>query len=461
MNKILQIAWREFIATAMTKTFLLGLLLVPVMMALVAVLVPWMMKQGKTFEFDGEVLLVDPTGRVGPLLQDYLSPTAFAKRRAQLERQMSQLVPPALGRGKETAQGAATAGLDEVLGSVPTIRVRILPSDAPLDELKQQLHTSRVGKGGVFALIEIDAKALGASRDEAPSSPYRFFVAQKVDDRVVDELRSGLRHSLVQARFDELHLDGAAIRALMQVEGVQATRIGEDGEETSQELVSSLLPIVFMMMLFIVVMTSGQMLLTSTIEEKSSRVIELLLAAVSPTQLMAGKILGQGAVAALMLSVYFGLGILGLASLAAIGLLKPFMLLCFAIYFVIAFVTFAALMSAIGAAVNELREAQSLMTPVMLVTVLPMMLIGPISRDPNGTMATVLSFIPPVSPMIMVLRMASNAPPPGWQVALSILLGVLGAVAAVWIAGKVFRIGVLMYGKPPSLLTLWRWVRMS
>ena len=97
----------------------------------------------------------------------------------------------------------------------------------------------------------------------------------------------------------------------------------------------------------------------------------------------------------------------------------------------------------------------------MLAISLPMMLNMPISRDPNGTLATVLSFLPGVSPMVMVLRLASSAPPPEWQVALSLLVGLLGVAAAVWLAGKVFRIGLLMYGKPPDLRTLWRWVRMA
>ena len=110
---------------------------------------------------------------------------------------------------------------------------------------------------------------------------------------------------------------------------------------------------------------------------------------------------------------------------------------------------------------NELREAQTLLTPVMLVMMLPMMLWMPISRDPNSTFATVLSFLPPVNPFVMMLRLGSSVPPPAWQVWLSIGIGMVSAVAAVWFAGKVFRIGLLMHGKPPNFMTLVRWVRMS
>ena len=121
----------------------------------------------------------------------------------------------------------------------------------------------------------------------------------------------------------------------------------------------------------------------------------------------------------------------------------------------------ASFMAAIGAAVNELREAQSLMGPVMVVVMLPYILWFPISRDPNSTLSTVLSMVPPISPFAMMMRITSSDPPDTWQVLLSIGISALGAYACVWVAGKIFRIGLLMYGKPPNFKTLVRWVRMA
>ena len=247
----------------------------------------------------------------------------------------------------------------------------------------------------------------------------------------------------------------------MRVPRVTPRTVDEHGEKTGNEIVSLLLPMAFMGLILIAALTGGQQLMTSTIEEKSSRVVEVLLSAVSPTELMAGKILGQMGVASLMLALYAGVGVLAMASFAAIGLLDPWLLFYLAVFFLIAFIVLAALMAAIGAAVNELREAQTLLTPVMLVMMLPMMLWMPISRDPNSTFATVLSFLPPVNPFVMMLRLGSSVPPPAWQVWLSIGIGMVSAVAAVWFAGKVFRIGLLMHGKPPNFMTLVRWVRMS
>jgi ABC-2 type transport system permease protein len=248
---------------------------------------------------------------------------------------------------------------------------------------------------------------------------------------------------------------------LNELPRVRAVTVGEDGDSSAALAVGEILPIAFMMLMFMAIMTAGQMLVTTTVEEKSSRVVEVLLAAVSPTQLMAGKILGQLGVGLLMMSVYAGLGVLALLSFALTGLVEFWQLAVFALFFLIAFATFGALMAAAGAAVNELREAQSLLTPVVLLAVAPMLLWMPIRSDPNSTLATVLSLTPPVSPFVMVMRISSNTPPPVWQIGLALLIGVLAAAAAMWVAGKVFRVGLLMHGKPPNFATLVRWVRMA
>ena len=118
-------------------------------------------------------------------------------------------------------------------------------------------------------------------------------------------------------------------------------------------------------------------------------------------------------------------------------------------------------MMAIGAAVNQMTEAQSLFGPVMLVLMLPYVLSPMIGRAPNSTFSTVVSFLPPINTFAMMSRIASDAPPPAWQVWLTVLVGVAAAYAAVWFAAKVFRIGLLMHGKPPNFATLIRWARAA
>jgi ABC-2 type transport system permease protein len=201
--------------------------------------------------------------------------------------------------------------------------------------------------------------------------------------------------------------------------------------------------------------------MTSTVEEKASRVVEVLLSAVSPLELMAGKVLGQMAVSLLVLGLYIGIGVLMLSSFAMLGLLDPWLIAYLVIFFLITYFLFASVFGAIGAAVTEMREAQALVTPVMLLLMVPWLLVAPVARDPNTTMAIALSFIPPVNTLAMMIRMASTSPPPLWQVWLTIGIGLASACAVTWAAAKIFRIGLLMYGKPPNFATMLRWVRQA
>jgi hypothetical protein len=153
--------------------------------------------------------------------------------------------------------------------------------------------------------------------------------------------------------------------------------------------------------------------------------------------------------------------LLGLASFSLFGLLDQSLILYLFVFFLIAFFTIGSLMMAVGSAVNDMREAQSLMMPLMLLLMTPWFLWFPISRNPNSTLAVVVSFLPPVNSFGMLLRMSSTSPPPMWQVWLSIGVGIVGVVGAVWFASKVFRIGLLMFGRPPNLATLIRWVRAA
>src|SRR5690606_5728088 len=237
--------------------------------------------------------------------------------------------------------------------------------------------------------------------------------------------------------------------------------VTDEAERATVGGLNVMLPFAFMFLLIISVMGSGQALLTTVIEEKSSRVIEVLLSAVSPMQLMAGKLLGHMAVSLLAMSLYVGLGVLLLTSFSLMGLLDPSLIVYLLVFFLIGFFTIGSLMMASGAAVNDMREAQSLMTPLMLILMLPRFLCIPITRDPSSTLSLVASLTPPINTFAMLMRMGSAEPPPIWQVWLSIAIGIAGVFAAVWFAAKVFRIGILMYGKPPNFKTLVRWVRAA
>jgi len=474
MSKIPTIAVREFKATVLTKGFLIGLLILPLMILFLVLIFPRLIKSAeKAPRVVGEVAVLDVTGRIAPALLEYLKPEAIARRRGDLGEQAGEAVPEAMKQvGGGRIEQQQKQALDLVLGKVPDLDVQVLDPGAEIEREKRPIREFKMEEseaGGRLALVVIDPDAVipsaGEEEDGGPRyGSYDLYVAEKLDDRIVDAIRDGLRESIIEARAQERGMDREEIVGLTSVRRKAAVSIGEAGEKKTSEkdeVARILVPVAFMVLLMMSVMTSGQQLMTNTIEEKSSRVVEMLLSAVSPMELMTGKILGQLGVGLLIMVLYGGVGVAGMLVFSLFGLVKVSTLLYAILFFAIAFFMISSMMGAIGAAVNEVREAQTLMMPVILIIMIPYMLWMPISRDPNSTYATVLSFLPPINPFVMMLRLTSSTPPPVWQVWLSILIGVAGVYAALRIAAKVFRVGLLMYGKPPNFKTLMKWVRMA
>ncbi len=461
MSRVLHVAWREFVATVATKGFIIGVLVTPVILGVVILVLPLLIDPTPP-KIDGELAIVDPTGEVVAGVAAYLEPEALAKRRLEIEQKIGEVLPASIqGLTRDPKAAAAMEqALASALGSAPEIAVVALPPDADLEREKAPLLDGSAQDGGRLALAVVHPNAV--EPDEGGSyGRYDLYVREKLDDRLEGEIKDALREAIVERRVAGRGLDPQEIAALTRVGRVRSTTVTAEGERETSEILNMLLPAGFMILLLISVMTGGQYLLTTTIEEKSSRVVEVLLSAVSPIELMTGKIIGQLCVGFLLLALYAGMGLSALVSFSLLGLIDPWLIVYLLIFYLIAYFVIASMMAAIGAAVNEMREAQTLMTPVMLVIMIPWILWLPISRDPNSIFATVTSLTPPINSFVMLLRMTSNTPPPLWQVWLSIAIGVASVFAAVWLAAKVFRVGLLMHGKPPNLATLWRWVKMA
>lgn len=469
VGKILHVARREFISTALTKGFIIGMAMPLVVLGIITLLMPLLIG-GPAPKVTGELAVIDPTGLVAPRLQAEWTPEAVARRHAadteQLQEAMEDLPAP-VGAG---AQGQMDAAVEMALGAAPDITVVELPPEADVEQAKAALWEQGPGErqGGAegggrprLALVKIAPDAVAPSPGEKEYGAYELFLRPKQDDRVTSEIRRTIRDAIIDARIAEAGLEAEDIFAMTRMAGARSLEVSEQGERASNAVLNMLLPFAYMILLLMSAMMGGQFLMTTVVEEKASRVVEVLLSAVSPLELMAGKILGQFVVGLLLLGAYAGLGIGTLAAFAVLDLLEPLALVSMIVFFFISYLTIASLMAAIGAAVNELREAQSLQGPIMIVLMIPYFLFLPISRNPDSAFSVACSFIPPINPFAMMLRVASTSPPPLWQVGLSMLIGVATALASVWLAAKVFRVGLLMFGKPPNLRTLVRWVRMA
>jgi ABC-2 type transport system permease protein len=272
-----------------------------------------------------------------------------------------------------------------------------------------------------------------------------------------------LRDAVINRRYETRGLDRKVLEGLWNVP-VQWTELGgEKGQDQAQgqgqRVARMMVPFAFMYLIFIGIVSMGQHMISSIIEEKNSRIIEVLLSAVSPFELMAGKIVGLAAVGLAVMALWGAAG-LGAARWRGIPIDVGTGLLAYClIYYILGFILFSALLAGVGSICNTIKETQSLMMPIMLVFIIPLMAWPRMAQEPNGSLARVLSYVPPATPMVMVLRLSSGFEIWPGEIVLSILVLIAGVLAALWAAAKLFRTGILLYGKRPGAREIFRWLR--
>ncbi len=235
----------------------------------------------------------------------------------------------------------------------------------------------------------------------------------------------------------------------------------------------------YAMIMFFLIFNYGQVLMRSVIEEKTTRIMEVMISSVSPFQLMMGKIVGLGAAAFTQVAIW---GILGVSMRYTVGsdsvsasmlesvdtLFNPITISFFAVFLLVGYLLFSTLFAAIGSLVNTDKEAQNFMMPVVMVFVLPFILAPTLTSAADSTWAITLSMIPFTAPSLMTMRLALSSPetftlsdPVIVQALISLVLMIVTTLVMTWVTARIFRIGVLMYGKRPTLPEIVRWVRKA
>jgi ABC-2 type transport system permease protein len=223
---------------------------------------------------------------------------------------------------------------------------------------------------------------------------------------------------------------------------------------------------VLILLLYFTLVVYGVAVMRSIVEEKSSRVMEVLLSAVSPKQMMAGKLLGVGAVGLTQILIWMAFGALFLAPgmLAFEGAARidlPLILIpAFAVFFILGYLLYSALFAALGAIVNSDQEANQLQLIVTLPLIVPMVLLNYILRQPNAPFSVWMSMVPLFSPVLMYVRIVVQTPPL-WQIALSLAILLVTIYGVLVLCSRIYRVGILMYGKKPSVSELLKWVRYA
>jgi ABC-2 type transport system permease protein len=284
-----------------------------------------------------------------------------------------------------------------------------------------------------------------------------------------DRMQDAIGHALVREELVKRGATSEEIQALLKDVDLKTQQVKNGTAVAADASKSFWGAYVMAFMLYFAVVFYGVNVAHSVVAEKTSRVFEVMLASAKPESLMLGKLIGVGAVGLTQMAIWIAFLLalsassiwitLGLGGLAAYGV-TPLQLIFFALYFILGFFFYSALSAGLGATVSQESEVQQFSMIIVLPQIIGLALIVYILSNPGAWPVVLLSLFPPCTPIVMCLRMAAMAVP-AWQLALSLVLMVLSIYGMVWVATRIYRVGILMYGKRPTLPEMLRWLKYS
>jgi len=301
------------------------------------------------------------------------------------------------------------------------------------------------------------------------TQPEATYVSSGSDFFGKDRMQYSIGHALVREELVKRGATSEGVESLLKDIEMKTLRV-KNGRAVAADASKSFWgAYVMTFMLYFAVVFYGVNVAHSVVSEKTSRVFEVLLASAKPESLMLGKLLGVGAVGLTQMAVWIGFVLLlsasslwmtlGLGGLAAYGV-TPLQLIFFVLYFLLGFFLLQRIERRSRRTVSQESEVQQFTMIIVLPQVIGLMMIVYILGNPGAWPVVLLSLFPPCTPIVMSLRMAAMAVP-AWQLALSLVLMVLSIYGMVWVASRVYRVGILMYGKRPTLPEILRWVKYS
>jgi ABC-2 type transport system permease protein len=442
MRKVLVIASREYQAAVRTKAFVISLLVLPVMMggsALVQILT-----HDRPDTEDKKVAIIDRTGQ-------NLYPEIAARAKARTE-------PP----------------------SFLLEHVQPSPLNGEAEQEQRFELSERVRDKDLFSFVEISLappqtepaagnpvpKPRPAGTVAAETYVVRYQSNSPINDVVQHWIQKTVKEIQIQ-RFEAAN-PGVAPRDIQVLRGEVAldakglSKRNADGkiEEAPPEnkVASFLIPLGLMMLMFMMILLGATPLMQGVVEEKMQRIAEVLLGSVQPFALMMGKLLGMVAVSLTLSAVYLGGAYYAAWQYHYLDFLPTELLIWFVVYQALAVLMYGSLFIAVGAACTDLRETQAMMWPVMLLAMFPMFVWTVVIREPNSTFSTVASLFPFSAPMLMIIRQAVPPGIPTWQPVLGVVLVLAMTTVCVYVAGRIFRVGILLQGKGAHVSELVKWV---
>lgn len=422
MRKVGLIVKREYLTRVKSKGFIIGTIIVPVLGAAFCLLIIFLVNQKPTQST--RIVIVDNSGKLA-----------------------------------QSVQGRLDAKLDNGLPEFTVVETIVRPAapDAVQQDLREQINAEKLD---AYLWIPQD---LSQSIELHMQNPGNFSHN--------GPLSRAVNQAVISERLSErgVHLDDS--KEMLRGADLKLLKVSATGE--AEEKGQSIgIAIALVVLLYTALLTYGIITMRSVLEEKTTRTMEVLIAVVRPGELLCGKILGVAAVAFTQFAIWmisiallFSYDALAAMSMGRgspmAGVHVPISLVLYAtVYFLGGYFLYSSMFAAIGAATSNEQDAQQLQWLAMAPLVFCMVIYGVIVNDPSSTISVVLSEIPFFSPVLMVLRISLRTPP-GWQIGLSLILLFFATMGTMYISAKIYRVGILMYGKRPSLVEMLRWLRYS
>lgn len=417
--KLFTVAKREYLERVKKRSFLIGTFLGPLLMGAMIV-VP-----GLLFEHAPEgrasLAVVDLTGKLYEGFEKALDDT--------------------LSNGDRMF----------VLRDVPA-------TSADLEDAKRRLG-AEVGAEAIDGYLVI-------AGDAVESGKSTYYGRNVSNIRTIERIQSALRETIVAHRLAAEGLEYAKVNEMLRGVTVETVQVSKGAEKASEFEKTYITTFIFIMMLYMTILLWGMAVQRSIIDEKNNRVIEVLLSSLTAFDLMVGKIVGVGAVGLTQYAIWAVFGAvlygyaLGSGMFAGMAALSAATLVYFVLFYVLGFLFYATMFAAVGAVCNSDQEAQQLQTPIVMCLAFTIVIPMAVMQSPDGAFATVLSMVPFFSPILMFMRI-NIMTPPFWQIALSMAILAASIYVSGLVAAKIFRIGILMYGKRPDAREILKWLRRA
>jgi ABC-2 type transport system permease protein len=418
-----------------TKAFILGVLALPVLMGL-SIGLQYLGQKNKDIR-DRRFAVVDRSGALAPVIA--------AKAAERNEKFIVQRSPD----GSTTQR--APKFIPELFDPTGANRTNA-----------EVILSERVRRKELTGFLVINTNALAADNEGG----LAWYTETQSYNELPDWLERTANEEIRRARFEQAGVNQELVRKLSRNTSVKRLGLSKVDAATgevvkakeSNPIATFGVPVGCMFLLYLMVMSAVPALLNTVLEEKMQKISEVLLSAVTPFQLMLGKLIGATMVSFTLSGLYLaGIGTL-LWKAGLLNLVPPALVPWFVLFQLLSLLMFGSLALAIGSACSEIRDAQNFMFPLMMVVMLPYFVFLPIMQSPGSAFARWFSLFPPATPSLMLLRIAIPPGPPWWEVALGVVLTTLCTIACVWAGAKIFRVGILAQGQAPSFGKLFKWI---